>query len=337
MTEKDEVKALWKLCFNDSDEFTDLYFNMRYKDEINRIVRKDGKIVSALQMIPYPMAFCGEVIPTAYISGACTHPDYRGHGVMGRLLAETHRHMFQDGVLLSSLIPAEEWLYGYYARSGYAPVFGYAVRQVRMDGLHPSGDCRIEVCEFPDEEYSHYLDSRMRERGCCILHTPEDLQVIVADLRLGDGRLFVAREVGRVVGMAFTVMEGDTLYIKELLADTGAVHDSLLCRAAHIYKVERMECLIPPSAGAFLSLGMARIIRVEEMLGIFARKYPAVEHYIQLVGDEAIPENCGCYTLREGVCSRAEVTGKVYHVYTPDTLARLLLEAEHPYMSLMLN
>ena len=64
MTTKDEVKTLWKLCFNDSDEFTDLYFKMRYKDEVNRVIREDGKIISALQMIPYPMTFCGEVIST---------------------------------------------------------------------------------------------------------------------------------------------------------------------------------------------------------------------------------------------------------------------------------
>lgn len=131
MTTKDEVKALWKLCFTDSDEFTDLYFKMRYKDEINRVVREDGKIVSALQTIPYPMTFCGGVIPTSYISGACTHPDYREHGAMRRLLKETHRRMYEEGILLASLIPAEEWLFGYYAKSGYTPAFGYAVEQVR--------------------------------------------------------------------------------------------------------------------------------------------------------------------------------------------------------------
>ena len=49
MTTKDEVKALWKLCFTDSDEFTDLYFDLRYKDDINMAVREDGKIDLELQ------------------------------------------------------------------------------------------------------------------------------------------------------------------------------------------------------------------------------------------------------------------------------------------------
>ena len=217
MTTKDEVKTLWKLCFNDSDEFTDLYFKMRYKDEVNRVIREDGKIISALQMIPYPMTFCDEVISTSYISGACTHPDYRKHGAMKRLLKETHRCMYEDGVLLASLIPAEEWLFGYYARSGYAPVFGYAVEQVRVDRLCPAPGCRIEVCEFPGVEHYHYFDSRMHGRRSCIQHPKEDFLVIMADLRLGNGKLLVAWEADKIVGMAFTVMGDDTLYIKELL------------------------------------------------------------------------------------------------------------------------
>ena len=67
MTTKDEVKALWKLCFKDSDEFTDLYFKMRYKDEVNRVIREDGKIVSALQMIPYPMTVLAVICMVMYV------------------------------------------------------------------------------------------------------------------------------------------------------------------------------------------------------------------------------------------------------------------------------
>lgn len=336
MTTKDEVKTLWKLCFNDSDEFTDLYFKMRYKDEVNRVIREDGKIISALQMIPYPMTFCGEVISTSYISGACTHPDYRKHGAMKRLLKETHRCMYEDGVLLASLIPAEEWLFGYYARSGYAPVFGYAVEQVRVDRLRPAPGCRIEVCEFPGVEHYHYFDSRMHGRRSCIQHPKEDFLVIMADLRLGNGKLLVAWEADKIVGMAFTVMGDDTLYIKELLADTDAVQDTLLYEAAYIYKVQRMDYFIPSSADT-LFLGMARVIRAEELLKVFAHKYPASELYIHLEGDEAIQENNGYYTVRGGICFRERIPEKKYHTYTLDGFTRLLLEAEHPYMSLMLN
>ena len=126
------------------------------------------------------------------------------------------------------------------------------------------------------------------------------------------------------------------LYIKELLADTDAVQDTLLYEAAHIYKVQRMDYFIPSSADT-LFLGMARVSRAEELLKVFAHKYPASELYIHIEGDEAIQENNGYYTVRDGFCFRERVPEKKYHTYTLDGFTRLLLEAEHPYMSLMLN
>ena len=55
-------------------------------------------------------------------------------------------------------------------------------------------------------------------------------------------------------------MGDDTLYIKELLADTDSGAGYLLYEAAHIYKVQRMDYFIPSSADT-LFLGMARVIR----------------------------------------------------------------------------
>ena len=72
---KEKVKALWKLCFDDSDQFIDMYFRLRYKSEINVVIESGNEVISALQMLPYPMSFCGKQVATSYISGACTHPD----------------------------------------------------------------------------------------------------------------------------------------------------------------------------------------------------------------------------------------------------------------------
>lgn len=345
MTTKDEVKALWKLCFNDSDEFTDLYFKMRYKDEINMAVRKDGKIISALQMIPYPMTFCGTTISTSYISGACTHPEYREHGAMRQLLKDTHRRMYDDGVLLSTLIPAEEWLFGYYAKSGYAPSFGYAAEKVAVDELRP-----VSFYEVKDEsttlktdqdavltaEHYHFFNAFMRKRNCYIQHVREDFLIIMADLRLGDGKLLVARRQGQILGMAFCVADSATLYVKELLANDETVKETLLVEAARMYHVNTLEFLVPSSSDT-LFMGMARVINVEETLSLFAKKYPSLEFYIHLEGDDTIPENNGYYIIAEGSCRNEHREGKKYHTYTISDFTRLLLEAEHPYMSLMLN
>lgn len=307
------------------------------------VLRKEGRIVSALQMIPYPMTFCGKVIPVSYISGACTHPDDRGQGGMRQLLQDTHRAMYEEGVWLSALIPAEGWLFDYYAKSGYTSGFGYAVESVPADSLRPSPDCRVEeegavsgMDASLESEHYRYFDIRMRERACCVQHSFEDFRVVMADLRLGGGKLLVARRKGVMVGLAFCVAEGVAVRVKELLADDGAVRDTLLWEAASAYKADVVE-LWRPSMSASRCLGMARAIHVQKMLSLFARQYPASRFYICLEGDEAIPENNGCYTVEDGTCCRGRVDGERYHTYTIGMLTRLLLDAEHPYMSLMLD
>ena len=103
-----------------------MYFRLRYKNEINIAIESGDEIVSALQMIPYPMTFCGDTVQTSYISGACTHPDFRGNGVMRELLSQAFAKMLRNGMYFSTLIPAEPWLFDYYTRMGYASVFQYS-------------------------------------------------------------------------------------------------------------------------------------------------------------------------------------------------------------------
>ena len=134
---KEEVKELWHTCFTDSQEFIDLYFRMRYKEEENIAIMKDCKPVSALQMIPYPMTFYNKIWHTAYVSGACTHPDYRSKGVMRQLLSNAYQRMLREGIHLSTLIPAEPWLFDYYRSMGYAAVFGYTTHEVEVDEMYP--------------------------------------------------------------------------------------------------------------------------------------------------------------------------------------------------------
>lgn len=339
MTTKEEVKKLWKLCFNDSPEFTELYFEQRYKDEINRSICRDGQVVSALQAIPYPMTFCGGVIPVSYISGACTHPDYRSQGIMKELLTETHRWMYNQGILLGMLIPAERWLFDYYAQSGYAPIFGYVNHMISINELRPSAFYSIadetNEREFLFEHY-HYLTTALRKRPCCVQHYRDDFLVIMEDLRLSRGILLVARKANQIAGMAFCLVEDGRLVIKELLADNEMVHDSLLCRAARIYDKTELSCLTPAFSSSHY-LGMARVIHAEKLLTMFAEKHPELELYVELEGDEAIPENNGYYNLKQGNCTRGQLSDKSYRLCSLLDFTRLLLEAEHPYMSLMLN
>ena len=45
MDTQEEVKALWKLCFDDSEDFVDLYFRKRFTEHNNYALERNGKIV----------------------------------------------------------------------------------------------------------------------------------------------------------------------------------------------------------------------------------------------------------------------------------------------------
>ncbi len=100
---QEKVKNLWKLCFNDSEEFTEMYFQLRYNNDVNIAIQSGEEVIAALQMLPYPMTFEGEDIHTAYISGACTHPDYRNRGVMQELLSQAFARM--STTMLGAVMP----------------------------------------------------------------------------------------------------------------------------------------------------------------------------------------------------------------------------------------
>ena len=110
---REKVKNLWKLCFNDSDEFTDMYFRLRYSNDVNIAIQSGEEVIAALQMLPYPMTFGKNEIKTGYVSGACTHPDYRNRGAMRELLSQAFTRMLHNDMAVSTLIPAEPWLFGY--------------------------------------------------------------------------------------------------------------------------------------------------------------------------------------------------------------------------------
>ena len=120
-----ETRHLWERSFADPRAFIDLYFREKYRKERNEVILRDGRVVSALQKLPYPMTYGGRMLSASYISGACTDEHYRKRGLMGELLNQTHRAMYAEKAVFSFLIPATAELGSYYVKFGYTPCFRF--------------------------------------------------------------------------------------------------------------------------------------------------------------------------------------------------------------------
>jgi len=335
---KEQVKALWKACFDESEEFTELYFRMRYKTEVNIAIRSGDEIISALQMLPYPMSFCGKTVPTSYVSGACTHPDFRNRGVMRELLSEAFARMLRKGSLFSTLIPAHPWLFDYYARMGYASVFKYSVRKIVLPEFIPCKEIAVSVVsEFLEEVYS-YLNDRFAEHPCCIRHTADDFRVIMADLAVSGGHLFAARRESEIKGVAIIYQRDRYIVVDELFADDKDTEYSLLYAIRQHTGRRRIVRFVPPiDRQPQHPLGMARIIHAKKVLQIYAAAFPQDEMQIELT-DKQLTANNGYYYLCKGKCMQCGERLPGAHLQlTVGELTNRLFQPLQPYMSLMLN
>lgn len=346
---KEEIRSLWNLCFGDDKAFTELYFSKRYSEEVNLAIKEDGKVISALQILPYPMTFCGEIISTGYISGACTHPDFRNKGAMKRLLLDSFLRMQNNNVPLTTLIPAEEWLFGYYSKMGYAPVFEYSKRSFIANELSASSEYLVSEFTPLQNDVYPFFNQEMGERACCIQHSSDDFNVILDDLHLGKGKLLVARSKEKIAGLVFCYVKDKVLYVPELFFESNSVRDTLLVSAAEQLDTKKITCILPSVDETVYILGMARIVDAEKMLQIYAAQYPGLETSFNLT-DDFIEKNNGFYSIKSGRTEKEKRKNAALSINIQQLAQALLgyrieqlpkeLQIFHkqtPYMSLMLN
>lgn len=333
---KEQIKSLWQLCFDDSEEFVDMYFRLRYNNEVNVAIESSNEVIAALQTLPYPMTFCGSEVQTSYISGACTHPDYRGNGVMKELLLQAFAKMLRNEVFFSTLIPAEAWLFDYYARMGYAPVFHYSRKTITVPDFIPSKNIAINSTTDYQEDIYKFLNAKMAARPFCIQHTEDDFKVILSDLAISDGNLFFAIEGSNVTGVAVSYIKEGVLEISELLAESKEAENSLLHYISQTTGFSRLTLYLPPNRDLQQSpFGMARIIDVKSVLQLYAAAYPEDEMQLELT-DKQLSSNNGYYYLCKGKCrfNKDRLPG-VHLQMNIRELADRIFQPLQPYMSLM--
>lgn len=330
-----QTRALWKLCFGDEELFLDLFFSRKYQPENNSFLMKDGKVISALQRLPYTMNYEGIRVPVAYVAGASTLPEQRGRGLMTGLLAEAHRRMYEDGKVFSLLIPADEGLAGFYTRSGYVCLSQPAAC---------SGSAAVETDAWEISEYAAYSDglcSRLAEfmedaylrMPAAVLHPETDLEVVLQDLFLAGGRVFLAskKEGGACAGVLFAAPVTGGWQVKECLPAGSEVAQWLRRTAA-----ESLCPGFPLQEESFLV--QIRVIRVYDALKLYARIHPEADFCLEVSGDVlAEGSETKRYLIRDGQCTSVDPSVRVDRSCTVAELPQILFSQGGPYMRLMLN
>lgn len=162
-----ETMDIWRTVFGDPEPFVNLYFSKVYKSEYNVCCQLGGRVVAALQALPYPMLYHGGEVNTVYISGVAVLPDYRRQDVGTNLMKQAHFRLYHSDVVFAALIPAEDWLYEWYGKRGYADVI----------------TCTPPLVDALAVSFSDF-DRVQRSRNCILLHDEAGYEVIREDIRL---------------------------------------------------------------------------------------------------------------------------------------------------------
>lgn len=261
---KQKIKELWRICFDDTEQFIRLFFDEVYQEENAVIIEKNGKIVSSLHLLPYTMTFFGREIPVAYIYGVCTHPDERGKGLMSQLMQMAKEELEHRKIPAAALIPADSWLFDIYRKYGYTEAFYFNDCSYAPTHQIHTNDTRLFVADTTTPGLFEFFDRKLRERDVCMLHSETDFQVIRKDFVNSNGNLMVAVDPqNEITGMAFSVAikEKGMVVIKEILYNDDAIKEQLLFETTQLYRLPKAIFTLPPQEKEpIVPKGMMKII-----------------------------------------------------------------------------
>ena len=351
---------LWERNFQDTETFIQFYFSRKYSDKHALVYEENDKALSAFLMLPYPMNWQGISLDTAYISGACTAQEARNRGYMTRLLKEALTEMNQRKIALSTLIPAEEWLFDYYGKLGYATVFDYSTEKYQMnEAQNKPGHTLVVNCPpayDPDFAKSlfPYFEKKMQCRTCCIQHPAEDYLAVIEEAYLSGGRLAAVHAPGFASpqGWALAVPEQEIVQIKEWFYESKQAQKALLQHFSNLWQKSTIEYKTFPNGKNSRHYGMARITNADILLQRIAQTRPNLSTSIAL-HDTHLPANEGIYLLSQGECKKTayrkiqtdietdiQTLTKALLGYHPEQLPRNLADLagkQIPFMNLMMD
>lgn len=267
---KEELINLWRSSFNDNEAFIKLFFDQVYKKENTLFIKKEGKIISALYLLPYTMKFYGKEISIYYIYRACTHPSERGKGYMLQLIQQAFEEMRKRSITLSVIIPTTPSLFDFYRKLGFTEVFDFSLENYTRpsDPIEEEKLILVVPPSVPSiETLYNYFDQKQRERSCCLLHSPQDFITILRNIELSGGQMLTALNLlEEPVGMIFFHPMANYIYVKELFYDHIRIKELLLQEATIQSNVQKAIYQTPAIGKHPISLGMAHIINPKRLI-----------------------------------------------------------------------
>ena len=154
-SEYEKLKELWQTAFDDSKESLDYFFKNTVSPLRVLAAFKDNKPVSALYMLESEILIKSKIYSAYYIYAVCTHPDFRGQGLMKSLFEELFKVAKSRNIGYLFLVPEEEYLFEIYKKIGFQTGFFYSQKEIYASDFQKEGTKRTENITY--EKYRNCI------------------------------------------------------------------------------------------------------------------------------------------------------------------------------------
>lgn len=149
-SEYENLKALWQTAFDDTKESLDYFFKNIISPERVLAAFENEKPVSALYMLESEILIEGKAYSSYYIYAVCTHPDYRGKGLMKMLFQELFKIAKSRSIDYLFLVPEKEYLFKVYEKIGFEKGFSYSEKMVFKKDFINVGNNKVQTLTYED-------------------------------------------------------------------------------------------------------------------------------------------------------------------------------------------
>lgn len=124
MTDYTLYKELYLKCFlDDSEEDAEMLFKTVLSKAILVAEYEENRPIAMLYLMESDLVSKNKSYPFYYLYAACTHPDFRGKGIMQKLLKKAKEIAVENNKIGIFLKPANEPLFDFYQKSDFSPLF----------------------------------------------------------------------------------------------------------------------------------------------------------------------------------------------------------------------
>lgn len=298
-TDKEDFKKLWSMCFGDSFEFINWFFENRFIANYSICLKQNKNFISCMQSYPMDINIRGKLVKGAMLCGVCTHPEYRGKGFMKDVFTYMMRFLYKEHMILAVHTPAileSYYFFGHYPVSDACYLTAdYIPFYEKLDNIK-----EVQIEEYSKIYLCYYQFANLYSG---IIHrTKDDFLLKWKDYQADGGRCIAYISDDIVKGYCFFYLTEATIQAVEVVADTEESFVYVLKGLFSYGEGKKLHVKLPSkycsiqfdfTKTSVIPKGVAGVINISSLLETVS----CGTGYAIKVVDPIIPENNGIFDL----------------------------------------